>query len=324
MGNFFALLCQPQCRFTADESAADYDDLIGGVLFSEQYFIGSIYRKFTVYGHLFRCGSTCTYDDVCLEGFCGIRGDFGIEVYLYTLKLHLAFVIVHKFQVITFEVWYTAWDQVAAKVIALLTKDNVMTTQCTDSSCFHAGNTATGYKNLLFLECRSEPVNIFSAACRIDCAGYGRICNTSHTSLMAAETWSDLVNSSLFDLCGNLCVSEKRASVADNITTGTDGFFCQFRIVHTTCQNDRNIYFLFQNATKFTVHAVLEIHWRMVPVPGVISSGVDIERIISGVNENLGCRYTLLDIFADFRVVLARKTPSNPAFFAIAADWMNF
>ncbi len=199
-----------------------------------------------------------------------------------------------------------------------------MTTQCTDSSCFHAGNTATGYKNLLFLECRSEPVNIFSAACRIDCAGYGRICDTSHTSLVAAETWSDLFNSSLFDLCGNLCVSEKRASVADNITTGTDGFFCQFRIVHTTCQNDRNIYFLFQNATKFTVHTVLEIHWRMVPVPGVISSGVDIERIISGVNENLGCRYTLLDIFADFRVVLARKTPSNPAFFAIAADWMNF
>ena len=42
-------------------------------------------------------------------------------------------------------------------------RDSVMTTQCTDSSCFHAGNTATGYKNLLFLECRSEPVNIFSA-----------------------------------------------------------------------------------------------------------------------------------------------------------------
>ena len=183
-----------------------------------------------------------------------------------------------------------------------------------NSGRFAPCGTASDDEHLFLLNCGSQCSDPFPGSLRIDRAVYHRIfLDPAHAAFLAADAGADAVELFRPDLCDDVRVRQQRTSETDDIADPVfDTFQRGVRIVDTSGHQDRNIDVVSDDLREFAVRRLFHVHRRMIPPPGVVGSGIDIEGIVAVFLEKLRSLDPFFDIASLFFKFFTRKRPFTP------------
>ena len=148
---------------------------------------------------------------------------------------------------------------------------------------------AAAYNHNFLLLIRFTDANgIFPSTFRVHRAtAQTRLQQTSKTSIVATQAGTNLCQLTRTNLIAVIRIRQQRTAQANTINeVRIHRFHCHIHIVHPSGHQHRLSEAIPDFFHQGQIHALVEIHRRMGPIPGVIGTGITVEGIIACLFQN--------------------------------------
>ena len=217
-------------------------------------------------------------------------------------------------QVVLFERRRAARNQVSAQAVACLVKNRLVSALSKYACGFATSHATADDENLLSSHNRIELVQAFLSSLRVNSTvDEGIRLDSSHTAFLARNARTNLAQVVPSDFVYNVRVCESRATKGNHVA---NVFFKtverRVRIINAACHDYRNLNVLFCDSRKFLVRSLFHVHRRMIPPPGVVRSGINVESVVSVLFEQFCGFNSFCNVAAFLFKFLARKSAFAP------------
>ena len=167
-----------------------------------------------------------------------------------------------------------------------------MSANCQYTCSFTSGNTAADNHHLPAAEDWTISIGAFFTCLRIDGTVEHRIVlDTTHTAFLTGDAGTDFISFSTAELFDIIRVSQQRTSQRNDIAIAIlQRCKRHIRIVHSAGKNNRHIDCILYQLCVGAVKALFLIHRRMAPPPCIVGTDVNVQRIVTILNQQF-CRF---------------------------------